>query len=201
MNIKEVGKVFVDSLKDVVIELEENDDGRLESLNSENNVTDFLREKFADQITFLPKGHNRDFGDITIVLNGKEYHINVKMVGEGNSYNAGGPKLFNYILFDETAPHWKTIVKSVLEEKPTTIKNDYYYFTVYKKSDKTPQFFGLTEVHEDSVVTNPSNPIQFKYNLNTTPRTKKEKCSFILKLFKDVLRKKAEPYLLLEGIE
>ena len=99
MNIKEVGKLFVESLNDISIKLEENDDGRLESLNSEDFVTDYLREKFADQITFLPKGHNRDFGDVTVVLGEKEYPINVKMVSEGNSYNAGGPKLFNYILF------------------------------------------------------------------------------------------------------
>ena len=43
MNIKEVGKLFVESLNDITIKLEENDDGRLESLNSEDFVTDFLR--------------------------------------------------------------------------------------------------------------------------------------------------------------
>ena len=41
MNIKEVGKLFVESLNDITIKLEENDDGRLESLNSEDNVTDY----------------------------------------------------------------------------------------------------------------------------------------------------------------
>tara|TARA_Y100000310_G_C20622988_1_gene784339 strand:+ start:105 stop:710 length:606 start_codon:yes stop_codon:yes gene_type:complete len=201
MNIKEAGQKFVDALVDVDIKLEENEDGRLESQGSENFVTDYLRSKFADQITFLPKGHNRDFGDITIVLGGKEYPINIKMVGQGNSYNAGGPKLFNYILFDKTTSQWQPIVKNVLKEKPTTIKNDYYYLIIYKRSDKKSQFFGLAEVDNDSVITNPSNPIQFKYNLKTVTRSQKEKANFILKLFKEILQKKAEPYLMLEGIE
>jgi len=200
MNIKKVGRLFVDSLSDINIELEENDDGRLESLNSEDFVTDFLREKFADQITFLPKGHNRDFGDITVVLGEKEYPINVKMVGEGNSYNAGGPKLFNYALFNKTTGHWKPIVNDILDKQPTTIENDYYYLIVYKRTDKTSQFFGLCEVADESIITNPANPIQFKYNLKTKTRSDEEKCSFILKLFKEVLRKKAEPYLMLEGV-
>ena len=200
MNIKEVGKLFVESLNDITIKLEENDDGRLESLNSEDFVTDFLREKFADQITFLPKGHNRDFGDVTVVLGEKEYPINVKMVGEGNSYNAGGPKLFNYTLFNKTTGHWKPIVKDILDKQPTTIENDYYYLIVYKRTDKTPQFFGLCEVADESIITNPANPIQFKYNLRVKTRSDEEKCSFIIKLFKEVLRKKAEPYLMLEGV-
>ena len=201
MNIKKVGQKFVDALVDVHIELEENDDGRLESLHSEKYVTDLLRDRFKDQINFLPKGHNRDFGDLTVVLGGKEYPINIKMVAEGSSYNAGGPKLFNYILFDKMASTWKSIVKSVLKEKPTTIKNDYYYLIVYKRSDKKAQFFGLAEVDKDSIITNPANPVQFKYNLKTVTRSKKEKANFILKLFKEILRKKAEPYMMLEKNE
>ena len=201
MNIKKVGQLFVDSLVGTDIKLKENEDGRLESLESESAVTDFLRKKFDAKIDFIPKGHNRDFGDITVVLDGKEYPINVKMVGEGSSYNAGGPKLFNYILFDETAPYWKTIVKNIQEKNPTTIKNDYYYLIVYKRSDKRPQFFGLTEVDDNCIITNPANPVQFKYDLNTVVRSSKEKCNFILGIFKEVLYKKAEPYLMLGGIQ
>jgi len=200
MNINQVGKMFVDALKNHKVELKENDDGRLESLNSEDNVTDYLREKFADKITFLPKGHNRDFGDITVVIDEVEYPINVKMVGAGNSYNAGGPKLFNYLLFGKTTGQWKPIVKDIIDKQPTTIENEYYYLVVYKRTDKIPQFFGLCEVADESITTNPANPIQFKYDLKTTKRSDKEKCSFVLKLFKDVLRKKAEPYVMLQDL-
>lgn len=200
MNISQVGKMFVDALKNHKVELKENDDGRLESLNSEDNVTDYLREKFADKITFLPKGHNRDFGDITVVIDGIEYPINVKMVGEGSSYNAGGPKLFNYVLFNKSTGTWKAIVKNIKDKQPTTIENEYYYLVVYKRTNKTPQFFGLCEVADESIITNPANPIQFKYNLKAKKRTDKEKCSFMLKLLKDVLHKKAEPYMMLQGL-
>lgn len=53
---------------------------------------------------------------------------------------------------------------------------------------------------DESIITNPANPIQFKYNLKAKKRTDKEKCSFMLKLLKDVLHKKAEPYMMLQGL-
>ncbi len=39
-NIKDLGQKFVDYLHDTDIKLTEENDGRLESLNSENDITD-----------------------------------------------------------------------------------------------------------------------------------------------------------------
>ena len=65
MNIKELGEKFVTHLHNTEINLTENGDGRLESLNSEDDITDSLRENFKD-VNFLEKGHNRSFGDIDV---------------------------------------------------------------------------------------------------------------------------------------
>ncbi len=51
-NIKDLGQKFVDYLHDTDIKLTEENDGRLESLNSENDITDSLRKKFKD-VNFL----------------------------------------------------------------------------------------------------------------------------------------------------
>ena len=48
MNIKELGEKFVTHLHNTEINLTENGDGRLESLNSEDDITDSLRENFKD---------------------------------------------------------------------------------------------------------------------------------------------------------
>lgn len=200
MNIKELGEKFVTHLHNTKINLTENGDGRLESLNSEDDITNSLRDNFKD-VNFLKKGHNRSFGDIDVEIDGNVYSINVKMVDEKTStYNGGGPKVFNYVLFGEKDTTWKRLVKSIKENKPTKIHSEYFYLVYYKRSNKKPQFVSLTDIDRISIVTNPSNPIQLKQNLNSVNRTENEKVNFIIELFQEVLYKRAEPYMLLQDI-
>ena len=200
MNIKELGEKFVTHLHNTEINLTENGDGRLESLNSEDDITDSLRENFKD-VNFLEKGHNRSFGDIDVEIDGVIYSINVKMIDETTgSYNGGGPKVFNYVLFGGKQTTWKNLVKRVIENKPTTIHSEYFYLVYYKRSDKKPQFISLTDIHRDSIVTNPTNPIQLKQNLKYIERTESEKVDFMIELFNEVLYKRAEPYMLLQDM-
>ena len=77
-SIRDIGKKFSEYLDSVDVNLTEDDDGRLESLKSEDAITDALREKFPD-VNFLEKGHNRSFGDIDIEIDGRIYSINVKI--------------------------------------------------------------------------------------------------------------------------
>tara|TARA_B100000287_G_C20325225_1_gene659476 strand:- start:34 stop:639 length:606 start_codon:yes stop_codon:yes gene_type:complete len=195
MNIHQLGEEFCDFLHKQNVTLTENNDGRLESLNSEDAVTDLLRENFTD-VNFLDKGHNRSFGDIDIEIDGKVYPVNVKMVDEKTgTYNGGGPKVFNYVLFGKKDTGWKRLVNDIKENRPTKIHSEYFYLVYYKRSNKKPQFVSLTDIDNGSIVTNPSNPIQLKQNLTTTDRDEKGKVDFMVGLLTDVLYKRAQPYL------
>ena len=195
MNIHQLGEEFCNVLQHHKITLTEDDDGRLESLNSEDAVTDLLRELFSG-VNFLDKGHNRSFGDIDIEIDGKVYPVNVKMVDEKTgTYNGGGPKVFNYVLFGKKDTGWKRLVNDIKENRPTKIHSEYFYLVYYKRSNKKPQFVSLTDIDNGSIVTNPSNPIQLKQNLTTTDRDEKGKVDFMVGLLTDVLYKRAQPYL------
>ena len=195
MNIHQLGEEFCDFLHKQNVTLTENNDGRLESLNSEAAVTDLLRENFTD-VNFLDKGHNRSFGDIDIEIDGKVYPVNVKMVDEKTgTYNGGGPKVFNYVLFGKKDTGWKRLVNDIKENRPTKIHSEYFYLVYYKRSNKKPQFVSLTDIDNGSIVTNPSNPIQLKQNLITTDRDEKGKVDFMVGLLTMVLFKRAQPYL------
>jgi len=199
-NIKDLGQKFVDYLHDTDIKLTEENDGRLESLNSENDITDSLRKKFKD-INFLEKGHNRSFGDIDVEIDGIVYPINVKMVDEKTgTYNGGGPKVFNYILFGKKDTNWMRLITSLKDGTPENVHSEYYYLVYYKRSNKKPQFVSLTDIDSDSIVTNPSNPIQLRQKLKTIQRTDKEKVSFMVGLLKEVLFKRAKPYMTMENL-
>ena len=98
--LKKLGIRLCEVVDTTKIKLTGEEDGRIESLNSEPQVTDCLREK-CSEINFKPKTKNRDFGDITPIIDGDELPINIKMVDETKSgtYNGGGPTVFNYVLF------------------------------------------------------------------------------------------------------
>jgi len=91
-------------------------------------------------------------------------------------------------------------VKQLSAARPKRILNEYFYLVMYKRSNRAPVFVSLTDIAPSSIVTNPSNPIQLKRELEITPRSEEEKASFILGLFEDVLRKRAAPYLALKGL-
>ncbi len=199
--IEKIGQQMVEFLARQSVCLEHDEDGRLESLKSEDNLTDLLRKEFENQIEFLPKGHNRAFGDIDIKVGDKVYPINVKMVDPNKSgaFNGGGPKVFNYVLFGETTSQWKPLAKRVRESTPDKLARDYYYLIYYKRSDKKPIFISLADIHKDSVVTNPSNPIQLKKDVRLERRNPEQKVDFIVELLTDVCRKKAQAYMILTG--
>ena len=201
MNIQQIGKKFVNFLNKKNVELKENEDGRLESLNSEDNVTDCLREEFKNKVNFLPKTHNRAFGDLDIetdMIN----PINVKMVdpAKTNTFNGGSAKVFNYVLYGETGNiTWPKLATKLKNNRPNKIHSEYFYLVYYKRSNMKPVFISLTDVHEDSIVTNPSNPIQLKKNIEFKKRSDGQKVDFMVELAMDVMRKKATPYLIATG--
>jgi hypothetical protein len=195
-SIQKVGEKFAGFLHSRNVDLVENEDGRLESLNSEGAITGLLREEFGHEVDFLEKDSNRAFGDLDVLIGGKIHAINVKMVSETTgTYNGGSAKVFNHVLYGAADISWGNLVKKINEEPPTKICCEYFYLIYYKRSKKKPQFASLTDISHESIVTNPSNPIQLKQNLLVVGRTEEEKVDFMLELLEEVLRKKAQPYL------
>jgi hypothetical protein len=199
--IDEIGKQLVDFLHNESVCLKENADGRLESLNSEDNLTNRLRKEFGNKINMLPKEDNRAFGDLDIEIGGVVYPINIKMVDpkKSTTYNGGGVKVFNHVLYGGKDTNWSTLATKISGNKPKKIHSEYFYLVYYKRSDKKPVFVSLTNIHEDSIVTNPSNPIQLKKDIKVKKRSCAEKVDFMTELFGDICRKKAKPHLILEG--
>mgnify|MGYP003112929983 CR=1 FL=1 len=204
-NIQKIGQAFASFLDDhrEEIHLKSNADGRLESLESEDSIRDLLIKNFSDKINFLEKDHNRSFGDMDIELDGVVYPINIKMVDpiKSGTYNGGGVKVINHMLFGLKDSNFSRVAKRIKSQSASmvSLKDDYYYLVFFKRSEMTTKFAALSELSPSSVVTNPSNPIQLKTNLETVARTESEKVEFIIGLFREVCLKKAQAYLILEG--
>ena len=208
--IQKTGKDFCSFLDNRSIILTPNQDGRLESLNSEGSVTDALREGFPD-VPFLPKEENRSFGDIDIQYDESvfppteqqlNFPINIKIVSETTqTYNAGGVKLFHYSLYGGGEIGFTALARKIRKNPPTKLAREYSYLTYYKNSKKKPDFFFLSDVSRESITTNPSNPLQLRQNIVLVDRTPEEKLRFILDLFEEVCYKRALPYLKLAGLE
>ncbi len=201
-SIEVLGEKMCSYLDKIKIPLTGDEDGRLESLKCEDQVTDRIRTKFPN-VTFLEKGCNREFGDITPVINGEEFPINVKMVDPTKSatYNGGGPKTFNYVLFGEGVTTWDRLAKKIKTNKPKKCAKPYYYLIYYKNSTMKTVFCSLANLSDNSVVSNPSNPIQLKKNIEIVQRTDEEQANFVVGIFKECALKRAQAYLILmEGI-
>lgn len=196
----EIGKILCEAVDSSKINLTGENDGRTESMNSEVEVTNCIREK-CSQIEFLPKGHNRAFGDITPLINDIEYPINVKMIdcSKSGTYNGGGPTVFNYVLFGKKNTSWNALQNRIIKNKPNKCVKKYYYLIYFKNSDKKSIFCSLGDIARESIQINPSNPIQLRKYIKLVNRTPEEEAKFIIGLFEDVLFKRAEPYLKYTG--
>lgn len=199
MNYK-IGKVLCDAVDSSKITLTGDNDGRTESMNSEVEVTNCIREK-CSQLKFLPKEHNRAFGDITPLIDDMEYPINVKMINESTStFNGGSAGVFTYVLFGNKTTTWNALQDRIIKNKPTKCVKKYYYLIYFKNSKKKSIFCSLGDIARDSIQINPSNPIQLKNDIKIVTRTPEEEAKFIIELFETVIFKKAEPYLKYYGM-
>ena len=197
----EIGKKICEAVDSTKINLTGENDGRTESFNSEDEVTNCIREKCSDTI-FLPKGHNREFGDITAVGVPKPQdmiHINVKMVNPKttSTFNGGSVKLLNFVFFGEIDDgiKWTPFAKKMKKYKPSMCVCNYYYLIYFKNSDRKCIFCSLGDIALESITTNPSNPIQLKTNITIVKRTPEEQAKFIKGLFEQFIDKRAQPYL------
>ena len=203
MKIELVGNCFSELLANQDISLSEHSDGRIQSLMSEDHITEQLRKQFKDDKRFeiLDKLDNRAFGDIDIQIGDVISHINVKMVdpAKSSTYNAGSVQLFGHLLFNNRKYKWKKLCKEVKSSKERVLKGEYYYLIYYKNSKERPVFVKFSEISRNSIITNPANPLQLKTRLETQKRNSAESYEFVIELLEDYLKKRAEPYLIMKG--
>jgi len=192
----ELGQTFCQVVDSDMINLTGENDGRIESLNSEIEVSNCITKQ-CSQYEFIPKKDNRAFGDITVIINNIIRHINIKMINERKTkaFNGGGPTVFNYILFGKQGTNWNALQKRIKENKPIKCMKKYYYLIYFKGSNKKSIFCSLGDIDEKSIKINPTNPLQISLPITLVKRTSKEEVEFIIGLFEKILKKRAEPWL------
>ncbi|MFW6047249.1 MAG: hypothetical protein ACOCP4_05635 [Candidatus Woesearchaeota archaeon] len=178
----------------------ENSDGRIDSLLREDSIANKIAEHF-ENVTI--KTGNRSFGDFYVTIGDKIYPVNIKLTSNKNNSNdnlVGMVSIIAHIFFngEKTNGHSST-AKKLVSGKISSVENDYGFVSITKET-------GMAEVSSmitmEGYVVNPSNGFQANFNkIKTIDKTFKEGRQYILKMYKSYLRKKAEPYLIMEGID
>jgi len=200
-SIKTIGQKLCSFIDKQSIHLSGDQDGRVESLKSEANITSPLKKEFGDEVVLHP-GNNRSFGDFSIKLgDGTEYPVNIKMTLDNkHAYNAASVAQMSHCLYGKNTGSYNALAKKVRNDKGGAIY-EYFYMVYYKNSTKATQFFTLTEVVDECCVINPSNGIQLKPDMRLVTRTDNEKRMFIISLFKTLIKKRAMAWLIMEASE
>jgi len=177
----------------------ENSDGRIDSLLGESAIAEKISNKF-DNVSL--KEGNRSLGDIYINIEGKEFPVNIKLTSNTNNSNdnlVGMVSIMAHIFFGgkKTNSH-VSIAKKIKAGEFSNEYNDYGYISITKET-------GLAEISSmlnmEGYITNPSNGFQANFNrITTVEKSFEEGRSYMLGKYKEYLRKKAEAYLILEGI-
>lgn len=199
-HIKTIGNKLCAFIDNQSIHLSGDQDGRVESLKSEANITTPLKKEFGDEVVLHP-GDNRSFGDFSIKLSdGTEHPVNIKMIQEKSTYNSASVKHLSRCLYGANIGSYNALAKKVSNDKGGSI-TEYYYMVYYKNSTQTTLFFSLTEVADECAIINPSNGIQFKPDMRLVERTATEKRKFIIGLFKVLAKKRAMAWIIMEASE
>jgi len=177
----------------------QNSDGRIDSLLGETSIAKKISEEF-DNIE--SKTGNRSFGDIYLNVNGKSYPVNIKLTSENNNSNdnlVGMVSIIAHIFFDgKRSNGHSSIAKKIKSGKTSDVENDYGFISITKET-------GMAEVSSmitmEGYVVNPSNGFQANFNkIKTVDKTFEEGRKYILEMYKSYLKKKAEAYLIMEGL-
>jgi len=172
-----------------------NFEGRINSLLSESEVLD----KITNHFTYVSLSKNkRDLGDFYIHHGIKKFPVNLKLISENNkSCNniVGLPRVMKYPLFeDKKIPiSYLGISKAIKSNKFSKTVNDYGILVLVKETGYT---YGGSLLRLKKINTNPTNGFQFK-EIDNINRNQNESKKFIIDNYKQVLKKRAEPYIIL----
>lgn len=176
-----------------------NDDGRIDSLLGESAIIENLKNNF-DFIEV--KSGNRDFGDLYINIDKESFPVNIKLTSKYNNSNdnlVGIVSLMNYIFFDNSvARNHAGIARGVASGNFSEKERDYGFISITKETGEAEV---STMITMEGYVVNPSNGFQANFNnIRTVEKTFEEGRALMLEKYKEYLKKKAEPYLILEGL-
>jgi hypothetical protein len=199
-NIKEIGAKLCEFVDKQDIHLSGDQDGRIESLHSEESITSSLKKNFPNEVILHPDD-NRSFGDFTIKLaDGTEHPVNIKMIKHTSTYNSANVKHLSYCLYGANTPSYNSFATKIRQDEGGPV-NEYWYMIFYKGSSRSTAFFCLSEVATECAILNPSNGVQFKPIMRLVERTPDKKRQFIIDLFKKLAKKRAMAWLILEADE
>ena len=173
-----------------------NYEGRINSLLSEKEVLNKINNRF----NYVSLSTNkRDLGDFYINNGIKKFPVNLKLISENNnSCNniVGLPRVMKYLFFeDQKIPvSYLGISKAIKNKKFSKTTNDYGILVLIKETGYT---YGGSLMRIKKIKTNPTNGFHFK-EIDNVDRNKIESKKFILDNYKCVLKKRAEPYIVLQ---
>ena len=184
-----------------VIVKRKNADGRIDSLLSEGGIVEILCKQFPN---ITSKKNNRAFGDFKIeASNGDVYPVNLKLTSEDNKSNdnlVGMVGIMSHIFFGgkKSSSH-SAIAKKLRNGEIEDSNNDYGFLSITKETgiSKTSTMLAM-----EGYVVNPSNGFQANFNKIETieDKTCSDGRDYMLKKYKEYLKKKAEAYLILDGV-
>ena len=177
-------------------------DGRIASLLAEPEILARIEKEF-DNITAKRDKENRSFGDMTIVIDNKEFPVNLKLTSENNNSNdnlVGLVGLMCHIFFDgKRVNGHSSIARKIKEGNYSEKYNDYGFISITKETGKCEV---STILSMENYVVNPSNGFQANFNrVITKEKTFEDGRAYILNKYREFLKKKAEAFLILEGMD
>ena len=201
--VKEEIKYKMDSicefLKESTIKMRnDSSDGRINSLLSENNVTDKIIEEFD----FCRDDDNNRGKDFELWLNSlqKYMEVNLKIVESTTLATniSGAEKFIMNMLWNPNAgsAQTKSIVKKIIEKEEYTEEYTDYILLVYYKDTGNCKWGSVSQINKNAIICNPANGFQLKLNdFYMEDRYLKEGRDFLLEKYINLLKKRAKPYL------
>jgi len=177
-------------------------DGREVSKRRESMVVNPILDNFSWAV---PKTNYRDYGDLYIkVVGGYLFPVNIKLISKLNkNFNniAGTVRLISYLLYDERLFSYKTLANALCNKTSFTTEPRQYGMVVVNKTDSSVIARTIFNIHRTNIAVNPSNGLQFRLDgKGSVKRTQLTGQKFVADLLKDLLKKRAEPFLLLTGM-
>jgi hypothetical protein len=181
----------------IIYNIKNKHDGRICSLLNEKNIIKKITTKFPYTYSC---NNTRSLGDFYITHEKKNYPVNLKLISVHNrSYNnlVGLPRIMKYLFFDDKKikVSYEGISTGIINNNFSENINDYGILVIQKE---TGRCFGTSLLRIENIKSNPTNGFQFK-DIETVERTPNESRNFIINNFKNVLKKRAHPYLLFKN--
>ena len=177
-------------------------DGRVNSINNEDMVVALIKKE-AELLGYTVEVPRvRHWFDIGITINNHFFPINIKITKGNTADNLSSKKGMLYALtgISDAPSAWDTFNTTLMQNVLNETESDYYFVVVFKD---TKQIILSSLLSIDILTPNGNNlPFQCKWsdNLKPTKRTLSEQKKYILDIYRESWRKRAEPRTTLEAL-